>query len=791
VRDAIYLCYIVPATGPTPPWTAAAVRGNTGPMSPTAPPAAGVLAALALWALGTVAVLGAKGPAPSARETPIPASLPSSDVSFRRDVMQVLNRAGCNAGPCHGNANGKGGFKLSLRGEDPVADLKALALGEGGRRVDLFQPEQSLLLLKATATLAHEGGRRFPTNSWEYSTLHRWITSGATEDVVPAPVLQSLEVTPGTAVLVEPLNHVQIRAVAVFADGTRRDVTTEAVYEPTVPNLHVSPDGRLERQQSGESVVLVRYLSRQEPVRVAFVPARPGYRWQGPRPAGFVDEHVFAKLRTLRLNPSPDAPDSVWVRRVYLDLLGLPPTAEEARAFVADRRRDKRARCVDALLERPEFADYWALKWADLLRVDERPLDRKGLTVFHRWIRDALARNQPMDQFARELVSAQGSTYAHPPANFHRSNRTPVDRALAVSEVFLGTRLNCAQCHNHPFDRWSQDDYHDWAAVFARVNTKVLRNDRRDENDSHEFKGEQVVYLARQGEVKNPRTGRPAVPRLLGTSAGPVPTDQDPDELRAAARWLTAQPQFSRVMVNRIWFHLLGRGLVDPVDDFRATNPASHPELLQALADDFVKHGHDLRQTIRRIVTSRTYGFDSQPDATNGADEANYSHTVVRRLGAEVLADCQAAALGARLKITGQPEGTRAVQLAGAAPQQARKQTSLDRFLATFGKPPRLLTCECERSDSVTMSQAFQLVSGPLLQELLTLPDNRLGQLAKSDRPLAERITELYWSMVSRAPSPEELSVAEERFRRGAPPREVFEDLAWSLINAKEFVLRR
>ncbi len=714
-----------------------------------------------------------------------------SEVSFRRDVVQVLSKAGCNAGACHGNANGKGGFKLSLRAEDPAADHRALAQGEAGRRLNLFQPDLSLLLLKATGTLAHEGGRRFPTNSWEFTTLHDWIAASAPDDGTHAPALASLEVTPASTVQIEPSVDVQVRATAVFTDGTRRDITREAVYEPTVLNVKVTPEGRIERVQPGEAVVLVRYLSRQEPVRVAFVPARPGYAWSGPDPAGFIDEHIFAKLRTLRLNPSPAAADAVFVRRAHLDLLGIPPTAAEARAFVADRHRDKRAQLVDTLLKRPEFAEFWALKWSDLLRAEERALDRKGLTVFHRWIRDSLAANVPMDRFARDLVSARGSTYANPPANFYRANRTPVERALTVSEVFLGTRLNCAQCHNHPFDHWSQDDYHDWAAVFARVNFKVLRNDRKDDNDSHEFKGEQIVYVAAQGEVKNPRTGRTATPRFLGVGPGPTPPATDGDELDAVAAWLTAQPQFSRVMVNRIWYNLMGRGLVDPVDDFRATNPPSHPELLTALARDFVEHGHDLRRTIRLILTSQTYGLDSAPDATNGDDEVNLAHALVRRLGAEQLLDAQAAALGATLPLAGSPPGTRAAQLPGVAPLKAGRRSTVDRFLDAFGKPPRLLTCQCERSDAVTMSQALQLLSGPLLQELLTQPDNRLGKLAASGLPPAREVDELFWATLSRGPTAEETAAGVRLLQDSPQPRAALEDLAWSLLNAKEFVLRR
>jgi hypothetical protein len=715
----------------------------------------------------------------------------SADVSYRRDIRQILSRAGCNAGPCHGNANGKGGFKLSLRGEDPAADHRALTEEWGGRRIDPFIPTNSLLLLKATATLAHEGGRRFNPNSWEYTSLAQWIASGAIDDSTRAPVLARLEVSPRELVIAAPQTNALIQAIAHFTDGTRRDVTREAVYEPVTADVRALPDGTVERLKDGESVVLVRYLDQQQPVRLAFIPDRPGFNWSGPGPANFIDNHIFAKLRTRQQLPAGDVSDALFLRRLHLDLLGLPPTAPEARAFVRDPSPDKRARAIDAALERPEFADFWALKWSDLLRVEERTLDRKGMIVFHRWIRDAIARNQPLDVMARELVSARGSTYSHPPANFHRANRTPIDRALAVSQVFLGTRLNCAQCHNHPFDRWSQDDYHDWAAVFARVQTKVLRNDRRDENDSHEFSGEQIVFVSSNGEVPNPRTGQSARPRLLGETAPLDPgTDPARDELDALGEWLTRHPQFARVQVNRIWFHLFGRGLVDPIDDFRSTNPASHPELLDALAAESVRSGHDLRHLLRLMLRSRTYQFSSVPDPTAANDEVNHSHTRPRRLAAEPLLDAQARVLGAELQFKGWPKGTRAAQLPGGAPQKEGRKTPTDRFLETFGKPPRLLTCECERSDASTLAQALQLISGPVLHELITRPDNQLARWADPELSPDRVIDDIFWSVLTRPPGPDE----RERFTRilanSTDRRATLEDFAWALLNSKEFILR-
>ncbi len=767
----------------------------------------------------------------------------AQEISFRNDVMAVLSKAGCNAGGCHGNASGKAGFKLSLRGQDPDLDYAALTRDQFGRRTNPLEPRQSLILLKATTALAHEGGKRFAKDSPEYGTLLRWIAAGAPSDVDTAPKLNRLEVTPREQFLVEPVIEAQIQATAFFSDGSKRDVTGQAVYETANQVTKVGADGLVKRESVGETTILVRYLNQQQPVRLAFIPARPDFNWSKPRPDNFIDEHIFAKLKILRTNPSELCSDEVFLRRAYLDLLGLLPTAEEARACVADKRRDKRARLVDQLLERPEFADFWALKWADLLRVEDRTLDRKGTEIFHRWIRQSIAGHKPFDQFVRALITARGSTYLNPPANFYRANRDPITRAEAVAQVFLGTRLQCAQCHNHPFDRWTQNDYYDWAAVFAKVNYKVLRNDRRDENDNHEFKGEQIVYLARNAEVKNPRLGKPARPRVLGATtpmeldgkpeladdadrasnianrpeAAPRPatrgdgpsglrrvsvhqtaTDNEQlttDELEQLANWLTSPTNtfFAKSQVNRVWFHLMGRGIVDPIDDFRPTNPPSHPALLDALAADFVKHGFDLRRTIRLIMNSRTYQLSSEPNDTNHDDELDFSHAYIRRLSAEQLLDCQFEVAGVAPKLRGYPAGTRASQLAGAHTERRRgeKISSADLFLELFGKPQRLLTCECERSMDTTMGQAFQLISGPLVNDLLTAPENRLNRLLASGKPDSHLVTELYWSTLTRAPTITEAGRAAGLLGQTNDQRAALEDLTWSLLNSKEFVLRR
>ena len=719
----------------------------------------------------------------------------SAAVSFRNDVMAVLSKAGCNAGTCHGNKNGKAGFKLSLRGQDPSADYIGLTRDVMARRTNLLQPDESLMLLKATARVAHEGGLRFKRDSMEYGILREWIGQGMPNDFGTAPQLRAIEVSPATKVLIEPENRVQLEVRATFSDGSSRDVTPLAVIEPANTLVKVAAQGAVVREKPsrfGEATVLVRYLQCQEPVRLAFVPRRPGFQWRNVPANNYVDEHVMAKLRTLRMNPSDLCPDAVFVRRAYLDLLGILPTPEEAQTFIADRRRVKRAALIDRLLERPEFAEFWALKWADLLRVEAHSLDQKGVQNFYHWIRRGIIENKPLDQFVRELISARGSTYSSPAANYFRPHRNAVTRGRAAAQVFLGTRLQCAECHNHPSDRWTQDDYYDWAALFAGVRYRVIENNREISSDEHEWNGEQMVVVRREGAIKNPRTGENAEPRLLGAT---LKLRGDADYLDALAQWLTSPENawFARVQVNRIWSQLMGRGLVDPPDDFRATNPASHPELLEALGKDFVKHGFDVRHVIRLIMNSRTYQLSSEPNDTNQDDETNFSHAMVRRLEAEQLLDCQSQVTGVPLKFAGYPVGLRAAQLPGVRPESKgkRRANQLDQFLEVFGKPPRLLTTDEERSCECNMGQAFQMISGPAVTQLLAEKENRVSRLlanGKSDREILE---ELFWTALTRAPSEAELRDLSRLLDGAEDRRAELEDILWGLLNSKDFLFRR
>lgn len=715
-----------------------------------------------------------------------------SPPSFRNDVMAVLSKSGCNAGACHGNKNGKGGFKLSLRGQDPTLDFDAITRDLYSRRIDLADPNRSLLLLKPTAQIAHQGGQRFRVGSMEYDILRQWIAAGTPKDDASVPALQKLDVTPSNLVLVEPADRVQIKAIARFSDGSAREVSKLCVYEQSADLAKISPDGLVHRQRTGETAVVVRYLQCQQVVRLAFVPSRPGFVWNSPQASNYIDDAIFAKLKALRVNPSGPCRDGEFLRRAYLDLLGKLPTPEEAGAFLEDSSPDKRAQVVEHLLDRPEYAEFWALKWSDLLRSEERTLDRKGVAAFHEWIRKSIADDKPIDQFARELISARGSTYENPPANYYRANRDAATRGEATAEIFLGLRLRCATCHNHPFDRWTQDDYYNWADLFARVDYKIIENKRTDKNDSHEFIGEQIVYEKEKGEIEDPRHGHTPEAKLLGSDV--VPDGQD--RLDAVANWITSpkNPFFARMQVNRIWFNLMGRGLVDPVDDFRATNPPSHPELLDALTQDFITHKYDARYLIRLIMGSKAYALSSTPNETNADDEVNYSHVIPRRLTAEQLLDAEHDVMGVPARFAGYDQPIRAIDVPGVkavTPRSGGRPTVCDQFLVTFGKPPRLLVTESERSSETTLGQAFQLICGPDTTLMLSARDNRLGRLLAQGKSTGDIITELYWAALTRAPSDAELKALTRHVWESTTRRSGLEDVAWALLNSKEFVLRK
>ena len=710
--------------------------------------------------------------------------------SFRHDVMPLFSKMGCNAGACHGSSNGKGNFKLSLRGENPAADFAELTQNRKSKRLNVDDAEASFLLKKPAKIVEHEGGLRFAPDSEEYRLLRAWIAAGAPADREATPGLTALTVSPAEAVLEG--TTATLRATAAFSDGTMRDVTRWAVMEPSNLLATVNRDGVVTAQRSGETTVIVRFEHLQTPATLAFLPPRGDFSWSAPEPANFIDTHVWAKLQRVRLLPSAVCDDVTFLRRVCFDLAGRPPSRAEAEQFTADSAPDKRARLVDALLARDDYAEWWAVKWADLFRLEERVLDETGTREMHRWIRESLAHDKPMSEFAREIITALGSTYENPPANYYRALREATLRAETTAQIFLGTRLACAKCHNHPFERWTQDDYYRFSAVFDGMDYTVLQNRRRDENDKLEFAGEQVVHLDGKRTLQDPRTKTEPAPGLIGD--GVPALSAGPERMAQLAAWMTAaeHPLFAKVQVNRAWSHLMGRGLVDPVDDFRLTNPASIPALLDALAAQFIKDGMKLKPLLRLICNSRTYQLSSVPNATNADDEINFSRATIRRLPAEPLLDALHAALDVELPLENYPDTTRAVSIPGARfITKARKASPAEIFLKEFGKPPRATACDCERSNASSLSQVFTLTSGPGLDQLLRKKENRLGELVHSGKSPPETLTDLYWHTLSRPPAPAELARLVPELEKAPDIRAALEDIMWSLVNSKEFLLRR
>ncbi len=703
-------------------------------------------------------------------------------VRFRRDVAPVFSKAGCNMGTCHGNLNGKGGFKLSLRGDDPAADLLSLTHDAWGRRLDVIRPGQSLILTKPTGQIAHEGGRRFTTGSAEAQIVRRWLEEGARDDAVNAPVLVTLRVLPSERILAPGSVSQQLVVMASFGDGETADVTRQVAFDVSDPTrATVTVDGLVRVSGPCETAISARFMDRRATVRLAFPADRPNFVWSGPPARHPIDAFVFTKLKALGVNPAPVASDPVFLRRAFLDAIGRLPNPGETDAFLSDKAPDKRDRLVSALLERPEFADFWALKWADLLRNEEKTMGEKGAWVMERWLRDFVARDASLVELASRVVAGLGSTWKNPPASFHRVNRDPAMAAESVAQVFLGVRLQCARCHNHPYDVWKQDDYHGLAAYFANVARKEINNARSDRLDSHEINGDEIVYLKGNARLINPRTGDWIYPRPLGS---PSTTGPPADALGSLARWLgNDNRQFNRNLANRVWFHLMGRGIVEPVDDFRESNPPSNPPLLEAISDEFARNGTRLKPLVRFIMTSRTYQLSAATDATNKDDAANFSHALVKLLPAETLLDAVSQVLEVPERFKHAPRGSHAVQLPGVQGDSG--------FLRTFGKPDRLLSCECERSDSTTLAQAFQMISGPAVRGKLEYGGNRIGRRLAEGASDRELLGEFYRACLCREPTAIESKMASAYLAIHHDRRAAWEDLVWALLNSKEFLLRR
>jgi hypothetical protein len=711
-----------------------------------------------------------------ARAVTVPVEVRGADqappVSFQHEVVPALTKAGCSMGTCHGTPTGKGGFRLSLQGYAPELDYEAIAREGGARRVNAADPGRSLLLLKPMAMVSHAGGKRLYENMPEFEVLTRWIAEGVRSDPPDVPKVTRVEILPGRRLLMLPGVRQQVAAIAHFSDGTSRDVTSIATLSTTDDTVAtVTREGLVEGTKRGDVAIIVRYQEHLESLRLTFLQEVPGFQWPETPEYNYIDRHVFERLKLFQIPVSGLASDREFLRRAYLDTLGLLPTPDEVRAFLADPAPDKRARLVDRLLERPEFADFWALKWADVLRIQDEKLKGQGARAYHNWVRESIAANKPMDQFVREIVTATGPTFESAPANFFRVLGSTDELGEATAQLFLGVRMSCAKCHNHPFERWTQDEYYQFAAFFAQV--------ERKEGPQKE---ELTIRLKPEGEVTHLRTGEVMQPRLLGDAF--VQMAKEDDRRQALAEWMTRKdnPFFARALANRIWANLIGRGIVEPIDDFRESNPSVNEGLLEALTDDLANSSFDLRHLVRVIMSSRTYQLSAQPKPLNKDDNTYFSHAVTRILSAEQLADAVSQVLGVPDRYEGYPEGTRAAQLAGT--------TVRTQFLKTFGRPDRNLTCECEREKEPTLFQALSLISGREVHAKVRSDTGRLAILAASDRPVEEIVEELYLSALARPPSKGEMERWKEHLSGADRRREALEDLGWVLINSKEFLFR-
>ncbi len=686
------------------------------------------------------------------------AALPARPVDFDTEIVPVFARAGCNAGACHGAAAGRGGFHLSLFGGDPAADFDAIVRELEGRRVNLARPAESLLLQKPTGVLDHEGGIRLDADGPGAKRLVEWIAAGARR--LPPRRLTQFEVRPAERVVGTAGDAVPLAASARFDDGPAEDVTAWTVFAATDPAAVAIDSASATVRRRGQHVVIARFLNRVAPIRLTLPLADTPVDHATRHRANVIDDEVLKSLAVLRLPASPPANDATFLRRVRLDLTGMLPPPDEVEAYLADRSADKRATLVDRLLGSDAFADYWTFRLAALLRVRALPNEKAGAAALHGWLREQVRRGTPYDVVARQLVTAVGDSHAVGPAYFARLANDARGQAELVAQAFLGVRLQCANCHNHPLDRWTQDDYHGLAAVFARL-------DRG-----------RVVKIAARGAVTNPRTGEPAVPRIPGVR------DLDPaaDGRAAFAAWLTAadNPYFARAAVNRLWRAMFGRGLVEPADDLRDTNPATHPELLARLADDFVRHGHDIRHTLRLIALSETYGRGDTATRDNQADDRFYARSYRRPLEAEVLADALADATGVSDRYGDEPVGTRAVALS----DPRTPAPSLD----VLGRCSRETSCEGATANGGLPAKLHQ-INGALVNRKIAARDGRLHRAIAAGRSDDEIIADFTLRALGRRPTATEWDYwRDQRSRIGNDGRaEWLEDVVWSLLSCAEF----
>ncbi len=707
-------------------------------------------------------------------------------VGFDGVIRPTISRLGCNAGECHASQFGKGGFVLSVFGYDPNMDYDAFVRDRTGRRINFMNPDASLVLRKPTMQLPHGGGQRLLKDSDYYEMFRAWIEDGAPGPDAEAPQVTRLDVSPNRRV-VEPGQTQQLQVTAHYSDETVRDVTHWARFDSMDEAvLEVTEDGLVTVIGKGQAPIMIRFEG-QANVAIFVSPYGPPAQLAGWTNNNFVDELAADKFRELGIEPSPLCDDATFLRRAYLDAIGTLPQPEDVTAFINDADPAKREKLVDRLLGltgdpnldvyNDQYAAFWTLRWSDLLRNSSRgqAADEQRMWAMHNWIKESFRTNKPFDEFVSEVVTAKGSIYSSGPASYYRIFGNSSDLAEATAQLFLGVRLQCAKCHHHPFEKYGQEDYYAFAAFFSRIGTK-------NSEEFGLFGRETVVMVRSSGEVRHPKTGQVLPPTPLDGEA----MDHELDRRIPLAEWLTApeNKDFARSVANRYTAFLLGRGLVEPVDDMRATNPATNPELLDALADHFISADFDLKQLMRAIMVSRLYQLESQPTEQNASDEKFYSHFLVKRIPAEPLLDAIDSVTGVQTEFKNLPSGTRAIELPDAEYPNY--------FLNVFGKPRRASVCECERMPDENLGQALHTLNGDILTTKIADPKGRIAQLIAAEKSNEEIVTELYLRALSRPPSASELATAQQFIEEGSGERQlILEDLLWALINSKQFLFVR
>ena len=704
-------------------------------------------------------------------------------IGFDEFVAPILSKAGCNAGACHASQYGKGGFKLSVFGFAPDQDHLQMIRDRAGRRVDFQRPEQSLLLRKPTLAIPHGGNKRLEAGSIDHQILAAWIAGGATAPNSKLPKVASMEVFPAERIGGLGFTQ-QLQVTATYSDGRRRDVTPWAKFDSTDDAVvKVSPDGLATTIGRGQAGVMVRFEGQAQ-IATLVVPFSDTVPLAGWVDNNFVDTLAAAKFRELGIEPSPLCDDATFLRRAFLDAIGTLPTIDETTGYLESKDPDNRKKLVDRLLGltgdpaqdiyNNQYAAFWSLKWSDLIRNTSAKLGEQGMWALHNWIKDGMRENKPFDKFVAELITAKGSIYMSGPANYYRIAGTPAELAESTAQLFLGVRLQCAQCHHHPFEKYSQDDYYGFAAFFSRVGNK-------NSSEFGLFGRESVVMVRATGDVRNPRTNQLMQPTPLDGA----PVDHPLDRRLPLADWLASKDNgfFARNVVNRYMAYLMGVGLVDPVDDMRATNPPSNVALMDALAKEFVDSDFNLKHLLRTVMNSRLYQLDAQPTPANAADSRFYSHYQVKRLGAEPLLDAIDYATGVQTKFRNMPLGTRAIELPdGEYPTYS---------LGVFGKPKRASTCECDRTSDPSLLAALHTINSDVVSSKLQDTTGRVAKLMAAKKPHEAIVSELYLATLCRRPTEAEQAHTQQLLAASPSPKEFYEDLVWALMNTKGFVFNR